>query len=92
MKLSIVLKKLIQTKGLTITNLSKASSVPTQTIHNWIAGAEPRSITQLKAVADILEVDLDYLCFGETSVPKNENTLIEEINAGIFEVILRKPQ
>lgn len=85
------LKRLITESGITVTHLSRATKIPTQTIHNWLSGAEPKSLTQLKKVADYFEVSLDYLCFGKE--PKQRKVLNEyenEINAGIFEVVLRK--
>jgi transcriptional regulator with XRE-family HTH domain len=91
-ELKIILRKIIREKGLTIAGLSRATKVPVQTLHGWLQGIEPKSIRQVKAVADYLGVDLDYLCFGIK--PKSENIKIEnfenEINAGVFEVVLRR--
>lgn len=92
MELKSVLRRIIREKGLTVTGLSRATKVPVQTLHGWLHGSEPKSVRQLKAVADHLGVDLDYLCFGIK--PKSESAKIEkfedEINAGIFEVVLRR--
>lgn len=92
MELKLVLRKLIKEKGITIVGLSRGSKVAVQTLHGWLQGSDPKSIRQVKAVADYLEVDLDYLCFGIK--PKRDADRIEmfenEINAGIFEVVLRR--
>ena len=92
MELKSVLRRSIREKGLTIAGLARGSKVPVQTLHGWLQGVEPKSIRQLKAVADFLEMDLDYLCFGIR--PKSDSNKIEkfetEINAGIFEVVLRR--
>lgn len=92
MELKTILRKTIRDRGLTVASLSRASKVPVQTLHGWLQGIEPKSIRQLKSVADYLEVDLDYLCFGIK--PKSEAQKIEnfedEINAGVFEVVLRR--
>lgn len=92
MELKIILRKIIREKGLTIVGLARGSKVPAQTLHGWLQGTEPKSIRQLKSVADYLDVDIDYLCFGNK--PKSENNKIErfedEINAGVFEVVLRR--
>lgn len=96
MELKSILKKLIKERGITIAHLSRATKVPLQTLHGWLNGSEPKNLHQVKAVADYLEVDLDYLCFGITSPPpiKTKKADItdfqEEINAGIFEVVLRR--
>lgn len=89
--LKTILKKLIRERGMTIVALSKKTKVPLQTIHGWLQGSEPKSLRQVKAVADALEVDMEYLCFGTESKPKNQFEAFEdEINAGVFEVVLRK--
>ena len=92
MELKSILRKLIKEKGITVVSLSRGSKVPVQTLHGWLNGSDPKNIRQLKAVADYLSVDLDYLCFGIK--PKSEAQKIErfedEINAGIFEVVLRR--
>lgn len=92
MELKTILRKTIRDRGMTVASLSRGSKVPVQTLHGWLQGIEPKSIRQLKTVADYLDVDLDYLCFGNN--PKSETNKMEkfedEINAGIFEVVLRR--
>lgn len=94
MKLASILKKLLKEKDITASQLSRSSGVPVQTISNWLSGQSPRSITQLKTVADLLGVDLDYLCFGESKpIVQDKNPIKdfeEEVNCGVFEVVLRK--
>lgn len=91
MKLKDQLKTLIESERLTISRLSKETKIPVQTLHNWIAGMEPRSLKQVRKVADYFEVSIDYLCFGIE--PKSKESLgdfEEEIFAGKFDVILRR--
>lgn len=90
MELKTILKKLIKEQDITITALSRATAVPLQTLHGWLQGSEPKSLRQLKKVADYLEVDLDYLCFGIEPKKQSFFDYQEEINAGNFEVILRR--
>lgn len=92
MELKTILKKLIKEKGISIIHLSRATKVPLQTLHGWLHGSEPKSIHQVKKIADYFEVDLDYLCFGiKPKLIKNKiEELQDEINAGIFEVVLRR--
>lgn len=91
MVLKSILKSLLQKRGITIAHLSRSTTVPIQTLHGWLHGSEPKSLKQVKFVADYLGVDLDYLCFG-TQPFKAESLerYREEINAGIFEVVLRR--
>lgn len=92
MEIKTVLKRLIKERGVSVTHVAKVTKVPLQTLHGWLNGSEPKNLRQVKAVADYFEVDLDYLCFGIK--PMAEGNKIEkfedEINAGIFEVVLRR--
>lgn len=90
MELKRILKALLQDKDLSIAQLARATGVARQTIDNWIAGQEPRSLTQVKKVADYFGVPVDYLCFGQTTKEKTIREYEDEINAGVFEVVLRR--
>lgn len=93
MDLSKNLKLLLKERGMKITSLSQKTGVPTQTLHNWLSGMEPRSLNQVHKVASFLDVTIDELCFGRSKKEKQSiSQFKDEINAGIFEVILRKPQ
>ena len=85
MELAKILKELCDERGITISTLSKRSTVPQQTLHNWLSGVEPKNLTQVKKVADFFEVSLDYLCFGkEAKKPDDITSYRDEINAGVF--------
>ena len=93
MKLAIQLKKLHQANGTTVAHLSKVTKVSNQTIFNWQAGSKPRDLDQVKKIADHFKVSLDYLVYGiEPEVRQNSplNDFDSEINAGIYEVVLRR--
>ncbi|MFZ4715774.1 MAG: helix-turn-helix transcriptional regulator [Bacteriovoracaceae bacterium] len=90
--LSKNLKILLKERDLTVAQLSRASKVPAQTINNWLAGLEPRNMTQVKIVSQFFKITLDELAYGEKPI-KIENKLKDyedEIFAGIFEVVLRR--
>ena len=91
MELSRILKELCDERGISISSLSKKTGTPAQTLHNWISGVEPKNLSQVKKVADFFEVSLDYLCFGkEVKKPDDITSYKDEINAGVFEVVLRR--
>lgn len=91
MELKKILKRLIQEEGITVAQLSKKTKVPVQTLHNWLSGMEPRSLKQVRKVAEFFEVSIDYICFGiESNSKKNIEDFGDEINAGVFEVVLRR--
>jgi len=86
------LKALMKSHELTPSKLSRATKIPISTLHGWLNGVDPKSIVQIKSVADYFDISLDELCFGESQKPIS-NTLKEygeEINAGVFEVVLRR--
>ena len=91
MNISKKLKRLLADYDINISQLARATKVPRQTIDNWVNGQEPRSLTQLKAVSEYFELTIDELCFN---TKKNTVNTIEqfedEINAGLFEVVLRR--
>ncbi len=89
MKITIILKRLLRENDMTIAQLSRKLSIPRQTLDNWLTGQEPRSLKQVKRVAEYFGVSLDYLCFGEEGKDKIQD-YGEEINAGVFEVVLRR--
>ena len=75
MELRRHLKQLMDTHGITVTGLAKQSGIPKQTIHDWLTGAEPRRISQVKKVADVLRVTVDALVFG----PIREQKLVPSV-------------
>ena len=87
------LKMLLRNNNLTATQLARATKVPVQTIHNWIHGQEPRSFKQIKKIADYFELTVDELVYSPAGKAFRVGPIkefIEEINAGVFEVVLRK--
>ena len=85
-------------KGITLSELSKETGVPKQTIHNWLCGTQPKMLGHVRSVAKYFHLSIEELCYGETELAGKtlrilDNPIIEheeEIRAGIFEVILRK--
>jgi transcriptional regulator with XRE-family HTH domain len=90
-KIKTILKKLLHEQDMTAAQLARACKIPPQTINNWLSGQEPRSLDQIKAVADHFKVTVDFLVYG---IQEKKKEVIEEfkdeINAGTFEVVLRR--
>jgi len=85
------LKDLLKQKDVTIAQLARATGISAKTIYQWLNGQKPRDLNQVKKVADYFGVSIDFLAFGIQSKTHNDiNSFKEEINAGVFEVILRK--
>lgn len=93
MKLATVLKQLLKQRGMSVTELGSAVKVPPKTIYSWLnSGKSPRDIDQAKAIASYLKISLDELLYGDAPVvrPTTFEDFREEINAGTYQVILRK--
>lgn len=86
------LKRLLKDQDLTVAQLSRATKVPSQTLNNWLVGLEPRSMGQVKIVAQFFGMSLDELAYGEKpkSSPLKLKDYEDEIYAGVFEVVLRR--
>ncbi|MEY4064885.1 MAG: hypothetical protein RIR26_1093 [Pseudomonadota bacterium] len=74
MKLSSNLRKLMKEKFLTTKSLSAETEIPEGTLKTWLAGSAPRSLEDVRRVAQFLNVSFEYLIFG------NEDS-IERLNS-----------
>lgn len=91
MKLHLTLKELMKQADINATNLSKACGVPLSTLHGYLNEVEPKGLTHIKNLADFFDVSVDFLCFGEKDNHKEKiSEYADEINAGVFEVVLRR--
>lgn len=92
MSLTQSLRRILDDRKLTVAQLSRLSGVPAKTIYHWLAGQQPRKIEHLFRISDILNLSIEEL-YGrgkkEPSADLASTRLTEQINAGIFEVILR---
>ncbi len=90
------LSKLLKQKGLSAADLSRLSGVSRQVLSLWMSGGQPSRIEQLKKVADVLNVSIENLCFGETAQvtpttnPSSEPMPMDEWIGGFFEVKFRR--
>ena len=87
------LKAFLKDEDMTVAQLSRATKIPPQTLNNWLSGHEPRKLNQVKIVADYFEVTMDQLLYGIDSHSHKKSDIedfSDEINAGIFEVVLRR--
>ena len=92
MRLSKQLKALLHEQDITVAQVARKAGVSAKTIYNWLGGQSPKDIEAVKKVADHLNVSLDYLCYGisKTEKPSHIEQHLDKINAGIFEVVLRR--
>ena len=92
MNLAANLKTQMSLRKLSLVELARISKVPKQTLHNWLSGAEPKSLNQVRAVATVFNLSIEQLCYGEKIQSKKLDIreYEDEINAGVFEVVLRR--
>lgn len=83
--------KAMKAKGLTFVLLARASGVSKSTIHGWSTGRKVQDLQELKRVAQVLEMSLYELAFGE--VDPFEPTSVEilkEIFSGDVRVTIQR--
>ena len=96
MQLKKNLRQILAEREMTISLLSRKTQVPKSTISEWMAGASPRDLKKLKIIAECLGYTVDELCFGNqasrtrSAADCSIEPHLEEIKAGVYEVILRK--
>ncbi|MGZ3766152.1 MAG: helix-turn-helix domain-containing protein [Mucilaginibacter sp.] len=96
MNLKAQLTFYLELRNMTAAELSRKSGVSKQVISQWLSGAQPKKLEQVKKVASVLGTSIDHLCFG--SGKDIESQKITEIDAllgnqwisGLFEVRLRR--
>lgn len=96
MTLKSQLKYYIELRGLTAAELSRRSGVSKQVLSSWLAGAEPKKISQIKKVCAVLQTSLDHLLYGTGQ--DDESQRVTEMDAllgdswigGVFEVKFRR--
>lgn len=87
-----ILPKLLKERGLTAKKVSLETSVSQSTLSTWtLPNAKPRNIDDVAAVAEFLNVSLNYLLFGELDQP---NDLLdmngEVVLSGIYKLRLER--
>lgn len=91
MKLASTLIQICKKKGWSLARLSRASGVPTQTLHGWTTGRKAVQLDQLQNVAVALDVSIHQLAFGEPD-PREKvgEEVLREIFNGDVRVILQR--
>ena len=94
MKLDKQLKVLLRENDINVAQLARKAGVSSKTIYNWLEGQSPRDIDAVKRVADHFRISLDFLCYGigEAKSGSQFEQHLDEVRAGLYEVILRRPR
>lgn len=59
------LKRRMELRGITAADLARQTGIAKQVLSDWLAGAMPRGLCQVKLVANALGTTVDELCFGD---------------------------
>lgn len=81
---------------MTAAELSRKSGISQQLISSWLAGCEPKTLSHVKKVVDVLNTTVDHLCYGNGKDEKSQK--ITELDAlfgdqwigGLFEIRFRR--
>jgi transcriptional regulator with XRE-family HTH domain len=90
MELKKILRQLLSERNVKVAEVARATKVPVQSLHNWLGGMSPRNLDHVHKVAEYFQVTLDFLITGTKREVIKE--FEDEINAGLFEVVLRRPK
>lgn len=91
MNLKNQLKAYIKDRDITATELCRKAKVPRSTLTEWLSGRSPKDMEKLKRVADVLDISIDWLCYGNGLEPKVAIEDFENLlNLGTYELVLRK--
>lgn len=96
MNLKNQLKLYLELRDITAAELSRKTGVSKQVLSQWLAGAEPKKLNQVRLVASALKVSLEHLVFGTGK--DIESIKVTELDAllgdgwisGLFEVRFRR--
>lgn len=87
-KLAENLKKLMASKNMTVTSVSRQIGMNKSTLHNYCNGVVPRNLLKIKELADLLNVSLTELIFGLESGSKVLN--LDDGIEGRFEITIKR--
>lgn len=100
MILRFQLKRLLEHRGISSAELSRRAGVPKQSISDWLSGVEPRKLSHVRRVAQVLGITLDELCFGGPTLEKaatsskpssgSNESLRVLLDEEVYEVRIRK--
>lgn len=90
MSMKKVIERILVRKGLNLNQLSKLSGVPKSTIYSW-GDQKAVNLGQFKAVANVLEVSVYQLAYGESDpFEKISGEVLTDLFSGDVRVTIQK--
>jgi hypothetical protein len=90
MNLKFQLEYYLRIYSINPTMLARMAKVPRQNISNWLMNQKPKDVEQVKRVADVFQVSLDHLLFGNAAENKTSRNENQDWISGTFEIKIRK--
>ena len=91
MKLSTVLKQLLNDRNMTLKELATSIKVKPSTLSGWNNGVTPRDLTEVRRCAQYFGVTLEKLLFNESSdATALESLLTEQVFDGFLKVKIER--
>lgn len=88
------LRHILRKRDLKLTQVSRATGIPLQTLNNWLANQSPRNLVQVHKLCSYLHISMEHLIFGKEGVEHQAEILGHVLDSehymGQFEVILRR--
>ena len=94
--LSMVLKAIMEERGLTLTKLGTLAGISKSTIAGWIAGQAPLDLVAVKRLANVLKISMAYLTTGQEDQIEQKTSEIVELlqngktHEGYYRVLFQK--
>lgn len=91
MKLSLVLKRLLEERKMTLKELSAATKIKASTLSGWKNGVTPRDLGEVLRCAQFFEISLEKLLFDKANDASIlEGLLTEEVFEGYLKVKIER--
>jgi len=95
MKLKGQLRFYMEKTGLSISKIASKTKIPKSSLADWVSGAHPRDIGQVKRLSNFFNTSLDNLLFGTGEETVEETKDLDDLLGdnwitGLFEIKLRR--
>ena len=81
------LNRILKEKNLSISQAARQAGISKGTVHNYVNGVIPKSISNLKSLADFFEVSIVELILGQTA--SQPHAMVSEFE-GRYEVVVKR--
>ncbi len=84
------LQKYMDSKNLSLLELSEMLGEPSSTVHGWLNGIAPKNIVTLRKIAHLLGLSIEELCFNEITKSRHlDSDLTINIGGKSFKLLFK---